>query len=36
MFFNGNRARFVREYRVKTFKQGDFFQEPEQLEAPKK
>ena len=36
MFFNGNRARFVREYRVKTFQQGDFFQQPEQLEAPRK
>lgn len=34
MFFNGNRARFVREYRVKTFHQGDFFQEPQALEAP--
>lgn len=32
MFFNGNRARFVREYRVKTHKQGDFFQDSVQLD----
>lgn len=31
MFFNGNRARFVREYRLKKFDQPDLFQEPQQL-----
>jgi hypothetical protein len=31
MFFNGNRARFVREYRVKTPKQMDFLEEAEAL-----
>ena len=35
MFFNGNRARFVKEYRTKTVKQGDLFSEtPEALPAP--
>jgi hypothetical protein len=34
MFFNGNRARFVKEYRTKTVKQGDLFGEtPEALPA---
>ena len=27
MFFNGNRARFIKEYRVKEAKQGDLFNE---------
>lgn len=31
MFFNGNRARFVREYRVNKPKQPDFFDEVETL-----
>jgi hypothetical protein len=34
MFFNGNRARFVREYRVKAPKQGDFFSAQDALEKP--
>jgi hypothetical protein len=36
MFFNGNRARFVKEYRTKTVKQGDLFSGdlPEPLPAP--
>lgn len=34
MFFNGNRARFVKEYRTKTVKQGDLFNEtPEDFNA---
>jgi hypothetical protein len=33
MFFNGNRARFVKEYRMKTVKQGSLFGESETLPA---